>query len=270
VPPRAVGVWLSITSLARDEGTPVAIRHAVMACADALGAEAALLLAPDNRPHEPVFAPASAELIGTSFSERRRLPHDDRGDVPRPGRRHRRAQHPAARRLRPALRGPAGRPWARRNPTLPAAREISPMCARQAGPPPGTLRSPGHGAPAPGARGDDPSRGRGKRGGSPGCRGSVARTSGSLISALLCGRCGLPLPMLVTSRRGLERSRTSFSTTFGPVLASPDLSSPALPCPRQPCRRPTATGPRPATAGCCRASWAAGSGAWSAGIAAPG
>ena len=56
MPPRAVGVWLSITSLARDEGTPVAIRHAVMACADALGAEAALLLAPDHRPYEPVFA----------------------------------------------------------------------------------------------------------------------------------------------------------------------------------------------------------------------
>ncbi|HEY1671645.1 MAG TPA: GAF and ANTAR domain-containing protein [Streptosporangiaceae bacterium] len=34
----------------------MAIRHAVMACADALGAEAALLLAPDNRPYEPVFA----------------------------------------------------------------------------------------------------------------------------------------------------------------------------------------------------------------------
>jgi hypothetical protein len=56
VPARAVGVWLSITSLARDEGAPVAIRHAVMACGDALGAEAALLLVPDNRPYEPVFA----------------------------------------------------------------------------------------------------------------------------------------------------------------------------------------------------------------------
>jgi hypothetical protein len=56
VPAPAVGVWLSITSLARAEGTPVAIRHAVIACADALGAEAALLLAPDHRPYEPVFA----------------------------------------------------------------------------------------------------------------------------------------------------------------------------------------------------------------------
>jgi hypothetical protein len=56
VPAREVGVWLSITSLARDEGTPVAIRHAVTACADALGAEAALMLAPDHRPYEPVLA----------------------------------------------------------------------------------------------------------------------------------------------------------------------------------------------------------------------
>jgi hypothetical protein len=49
-------VWLSITSLARDEGVSVAIRHAVIACAEALGAEAALLLASDHRPYEPVFA----------------------------------------------------------------------------------------------------------------------------------------------------------------------------------------------------------------------
>jgi ANTAR domain len=49
-------VWLSITSLARDEGATVAVRHAVIACGDALGAEAALLLAPDHRPYEPVFA----------------------------------------------------------------------------------------------------------------------------------------------------------------------------------------------------------------------
>ena len=50
MPTRAVGVWLSITSLARDEGVSVAIRHAVIACAEALGAEAALLLASDHRP----------------------------------------------------------------------------------------------------------------------------------------------------------------------------------------------------------------------------
>jgi hypothetical protein len=49
-------VWLSITSLARDEGAAVAIRHAVIACAQALGAEASLLLASDHRPYEPVFA----------------------------------------------------------------------------------------------------------------------------------------------------------------------------------------------------------------------
>jgi hypothetical protein len=56
VPARAVGVWLSITTQARDEGAAVAIRHAVIACGQALGAEAALLLATDHRPQEPVFA----------------------------------------------------------------------------------------------------------------------------------------------------------------------------------------------------------------------
>jgi hypothetical protein len=49
-------VWLSITSLARDERAVVAVRHAVIACGRALGAEAALLLAADHRPQEPVFA----------------------------------------------------------------------------------------------------------------------------------------------------------------------------------------------------------------------
>jgi hypothetical protein len=56
VPARAVGVWLSITSLARDEGAAVAVRHAVIACGKALDGEAALLLASDHRPYEPVFA----------------------------------------------------------------------------------------------------------------------------------------------------------------------------------------------------------------------
>jgi hypothetical protein len=57
-------VWLSIASLARDEGAEVAVRHAVIACGDALDAEAALLLASDHRPYEPVFAtgPRSDEL----------------------------------------------------------------------------------------------------------------------------------------------------------------------------------------------------------------
>jgi hypothetical protein len=59
VPARAVGVWLSITSLARAEGAAVAIRHAVTACGEALGAEAALLLASDHRPYEPLFATGS-------------------------------------------------------------------------------------------------------------------------------------------------------------------------------------------------------------------
>jgi hypothetical protein len=53
---RADGVWLSITALARREGAVVAVRHAVMACAEALGAGAALSIAVDHRPYEPVFA----------------------------------------------------------------------------------------------------------------------------------------------------------------------------------------------------------------------
>jgi hypothetical protein len=56
VPARADGVWLSITTLARREGAMVAVRHAVMACAEALGAGAALSIAVDHRPYEPVFA----------------------------------------------------------------------------------------------------------------------------------------------------------------------------------------------------------------------
>ncbi|HEY4466090.1 MAG TPA: GAF and ANTAR domain-containing protein [Streptosporangiaceae bacterium] len=53
---RADGVWLSITALAHREGTVVAVRHAVLACAGALGAGAALSVAVDHRPYEPVFA----------------------------------------------------------------------------------------------------------------------------------------------------------------------------------------------------------------------
>jgi hypothetical protein len=56
VPARVDGVWLSITALARREGAVVAVRHAVMACAEAFGAGAALSVAVDHRPYEPVFA----------------------------------------------------------------------------------------------------------------------------------------------------------------------------------------------------------------------
>ena len=37
---RAAGVWLSITALARGEGTVVSVRHAVTACGEAVGAGA--------------------------------------------------------------------------------------------------------------------------------------------------------------------------------------------------------------------------------------
>lgn len=56
MPARADGVWLSITALARREGAVVTVRHAVMACAEAFGAGAALSIAVDHRPYEPVFA----------------------------------------------------------------------------------------------------------------------------------------------------------------------------------------------------------------------
>jgi len=56
VPARAAGVWLSITALARREGAAVAVRHAVIACAQACGAGASLSVAADHRPYEPLFA----------------------------------------------------------------------------------------------------------------------------------------------------------------------------------------------------------------------
>jgi hypothetical protein len=61
---RAIGVWLSITALARSEGAVVGVRHAVTACAEAIGAGAALSMSTSAGPHEPVFAtdPRSDEL----------------------------------------------------------------------------------------------------------------------------------------------------------------------------------------------------------------
>lgn len=61
---RAIGVWLSITALARRDGTPVSVRHAVTACAEAVGAGAALSMSASGGSHEPVFAtdPRSDEL----------------------------------------------------------------------------------------------------------------------------------------------------------------------------------------------------------------
>jgi hypothetical protein len=61
---RAIGVWLSITALARSEGAVVGVRHAVSACGEAVGAGAALSMSTRSAPHEPVFAtdPRSDEL----------------------------------------------------------------------------------------------------------------------------------------------------------------------------------------------------------------
>jgi hypothetical protein len=61
---RAIDVWLSITALARSEGAAVGVRHAVSACAKAIGAGAALSMSTSGGPHEPVFAtdPRSDEL----------------------------------------------------------------------------------------------------------------------------------------------------------------------------------------------------------------
>jgi len=53
---RAIGVWLSITALARSEGTAVSIRHAVTACGEAIGGGAALSMSSGGGSHEPVFA----------------------------------------------------------------------------------------------------------------------------------------------------------------------------------------------------------------------
>jgi hypothetical protein len=61
---RAIGVWLSITALARSEGADVGVRHAVTACGEAVGAGAALSMSASGSSHEPVFAtdPRSSEL----------------------------------------------------------------------------------------------------------------------------------------------------------------------------------------------------------------
>ena len=53
---RAVGVWLSITALARSEGADVGVRHAVIACGEAVGAGAVLSMSTSGGSHEPVFA----------------------------------------------------------------------------------------------------------------------------------------------------------------------------------------------------------------------
>lgn len=53
---RAIGVWLSITALARSEGTVVGIRHVVTACGEAAGAGAVLSMSASGGSHEPVFA----------------------------------------------------------------------------------------------------------------------------------------------------------------------------------------------------------------------
>ena len=60
----AIGVWLSITARARSEGTAVGVRHAVTACAEAIGAGAVLSMSASLGSHEPVFAtdPRSDEL----------------------------------------------------------------------------------------------------------------------------------------------------------------------------------------------------------------
>jgi hypothetical protein len=61
---RAIGVWLSITALARSEGADVSVRHAVTACGEAVGAGVALSMSASGGSHEPVFAtdPRSGEL----------------------------------------------------------------------------------------------------------------------------------------------------------------------------------------------------------------
>ena len=53
---RAIGVWLSITALARSEGAAVSIRHAVTAAGEAVGAGAVLSMSTGGGSHEPVFA----------------------------------------------------------------------------------------------------------------------------------------------------------------------------------------------------------------------
>lgn len=53
---RAIGVWLTITALARSEGAVVGVRHAVSASGAAVSAGAALSMSTAGGPHEPVFA----------------------------------------------------------------------------------------------------------------------------------------------------------------------------------------------------------------------
>jgi hypothetical protein len=52
----AIRVWLSITALARGEGTAVSMRHAVTAAGEAVGAGAVLSMSSGGGSHEPVFA----------------------------------------------------------------------------------------------------------------------------------------------------------------------------------------------------------------------
>ncbi len=60
----SIGVWLSIVALARRDKAAVAVRHAVLACAQAAGAGAALSLSSARGTPEPVFAtdPRADEL----------------------------------------------------------------------------------------------------------------------------------------------------------------------------------------------------------------
>jgi hypothetical protein len=56
LPEPAIDVWLSITARARSEGAAVSVRHAVSACAEAVGAGAVLSASSLRGPYEPVFA----------------------------------------------------------------------------------------------------------------------------------------------------------------------------------------------------------------------
>jgi hypothetical protein len=54
--PGSIPVWLSIVALARQEKVPVTVRHAVLSCAQAARAEAALSLSSARGLPEPLFA----------------------------------------------------------------------------------------------------------------------------------------------------------------------------------------------------------------------